>query len=693
MGISRIDQVFLQGGLDQPSSSPIKWTDLEDTDNSYTGKEGFSPVVENGGLRLKQNFNTSDLSSGNYAKGGVVWSGAGLVYDVWVSEFGINGVIYNTPTTGSVTLSAGDATHARFDKFVVNVNTMSYPVTVSLTAVEGTPAASPLSPNINPITQAEISFRLTASGETVDTTTTTDLIYDENTGTSAEWSNTELTTGGNLAYATAPYKGVKSFNTPAVLTSEDKVSWTKTSLVNFNADDTLVFALKSEFTTKSELQIKLINSSTGGYFFKTLRLNNLPSFGYESKGPTDAWRLIQIKLSNFVSPNRDETQYDKAEFNCVATDVLSLDWIHVQGGLDQPSRTTKWTDLGDTANNYIGKAGYVSAVNSAETGFELVVSSASGDVLKVGTPVNNQLGVWTGDGTLEGESKVTFDGTNLSLDGNLSMSEATSKSIIVGNTTSNNLNTITPDSIVVSSTVGTSSSKLDLNSLDFTVGANVSSLSTVSLTGSRQINLPDNSGTLALTSEITSEFLDNAFIVKDNLDNTKKVAFDVSSVTTANTRTLVIPNESGELATKEWIETSVTSPVSSIKEARLLITAAQLKDLVANPKEIIPAPGVNKVVKLIAITGFLNFGTVAFNYSSNLLFEYETSGLLINEGTYTDWNHTSDYYFDIDKTGPSGGELSANEGVVLTTATNASVGDGVITIVALYAEQNFTLPV
>lgn len=35
--------------------------------------------------------------------------------------------------------------------------------------------------------------------------------------------------------------------------------------------------------------------------------------------------------------------------------------------------------------------------------------AGSGDVSKVGTPVNNQVGVWTGDGTIEGDSALTFD--------------------------------------------------------------------------------------------------------------------------------------------------------------------------------------------------------------------------------------------------------------------------------------------
>ena len=40
-----------------------------------------------------------------------------------------------------------------------------------------------------------------------------------------------------------------------------------------------------------------------------------------------------------------------------------------------------------------------------------VAPSGGGDVTKVGTPVNNQLGVWTGDGTIEGDTALTFDTT------------------------------------------------------------------------------------------------------------------------------------------------------------------------------------------------------------------------------------------------------------------------------------------
>ena len=43
--------------------------------------------------------------------------------------------------------------------------------------------------------------------------------------------------------------------------------------------------------------------------------------------------------------------------------------------------------------------------------------SGSGDVVKVGTPVDNEIGVWTGDGTLEGDTNFTWDGSILDITG------------------------------------------------------------------------------------------------------------------------------------------------------------------------------------------------------------------------------------------------------------------------------------
>ena len=45
--------------------------------------------------------------------------------------------------------------------------------------------------------------------------------------------------------------------------------------------------------------------------------------------------------------------------------------------------------------------------------------AGGGDVSKVGTPADSQVGVWTGDGTIEGAASLTYDGSNLQLTGDV----------------------------------------------------------------------------------------------------------------------------------------------------------------------------------------------------------------------------------------------------------------------------------
>jgi len=75
-----------------------------------------------------------------------------------------------------------------------------------------------------------------------------------------------------------------------------------------------------------------------------------------------------------------------------------------------------------------------------------VTPAGSGDVSKVGTPVNNQVGVWTGDGTIEGDTALTFDTTSDTLDiaasGKLSMGTVNILDDSAGTTTLSNIDAI-----------------------------------------------------------------------------------------------------------------------------------------------------------------------------------------------------------------------------------------------------------
>jgi hypothetical protein len=56
----------------------------------------------------------------------------------------------------------------------------------------------------------------------------------------------------------------------------------------------------------------------------------------------------------------------------------------------------------------VGSSGQVLTSNGAGA-LPTFQASAAGDVTKVGTPVDSQIGVWTGDGTIEGDADFTFD--------------------------------------------------------------------------------------------------------------------------------------------------------------------------------------------------------------------------------------------------------------------------------------------
>jgi len=319
----------------------------------------------------------NESSSGNWVKGGINWSGTGLTYNVWVNECAINSTVYNTLVSSQVTLSDGDATNPRIDKFVIEVNAFASPPTFEIKAVEGTPAASPVEPNINLVNQAEIGFRITAANETTDPVTQLETIYDENTGESAEWDNDSVPSGSNLDYATLPYQGTKSLYVPKV--ESEVAQWTNDSLLTYNGEDSLVFALRADLSTSAEFQVKLINTSNGFYFLKTLKYSDLNKFG--GKTSEVNWQLIQVKLSEFAPNSKSNTQYDSIEITFVKTPILSLDWLHIQSDLEQPSDPNRFTELSDTPNSYSGQAGKSISVKSDETGLEFGDVSGGGTEL------------------------------------------------------------------------------------------------------------------------------------------------------------------------------------------------------------------------------------------------------------------------------------------------------------------------
>jgi len=276
---------------------------------------------------LIQGAVATDAISGNATFGGVTYTGTGLVYDSFSNGVIIDSTFYSNLVVGLNTLSPGDATNGRIDVWAVEVNVATEPASLSIVVIEGTPSANPLKPSVDITKQAELGFRTVPALETADSTTTVNQVYDEN----VEWTNTTLTTGGNLNEATDPYIGAKNFKTPATVL--DSVSWTDSGLTTFDNSIILTFAARLIVDKNVRIRIKLINSSNNNYWLKTLKEGDFNNFGLDEANPN--WQLLQVRLSEFQAVSRSETQFDRIEFTFIDTPILELDRVEFQSDLEQ----------------------------------------------------------------------------------------------------------------------------------------------------------------------------------------------------------------------------------------------------------------------------------------------------------------------------------------------------------------------
>lgn len=92
----------------------------------------------------------------------------------------------------------------------------------------------------------------------------------------------------------------------------------------------------------------------------------------------------------------------------------------------------------------LGADGTFLKSNGASSAPTFATPAGSGDVSKVGTPVNNQIGVWTGDGTIKGDANLTYDGTsfNLATGKNFQIAGATILADAAGTTTLSNIDAL-----------------------------------------------------------------------------------------------------------------------------------------------------------------------------------------------------------------------------------------------------------
>ena len=139
--------------------------------------------------------------SGNQLiSGGAVYSGTGLDFDVSELVYIIAGVQYNSVPT-SVTLLVGDPANPRFDAIVVDE-------TETVSVVQGTPAATPITPAIGE-DQVLVQYILVGTNATTPNIVT-EYIYRE--GSAPDWTPSTNGTNNTANFSSltpSPYQGTE----------------------------------------------------------------------------------------------------------------------------------------------------------------------------------------------------------------------------------------------------------------------------------------------------------------------------------------------------------------------------------------------------------------------------------------------------------------------------------------------------
>lgn len=209
-------------------------------------------------------------------------------YEVSPCTYRIGGIVYNIPTSTSITLTAADPTNGRIDVFYVNTSSVA-------AVAQGTPANPAEEPDIDVATQLKISFAVVEAA-TTQPTLDIDVIYKENAGPPTEWTYSDNTANLNPASTTNPYEGTFDIEATNV-TSGNQFTMTVSPTPVFTDYVFLNFKIRSKATWASG-RVMAIQFFNGATPVGSTVVFGQGTYGFQSN-ITANYQNISIPLSDF----------------------------------------------------------------------------------------------------------------------------------------------------------------------------------------------------------------------------------------------------------------------------------------------------------------------------------------------------------------------------------------------------------
>jgi len=288
--------------------------------------------------------------------------------------------------------------------------------------------------------------------------------------------------------------------------------------------------------------------------------------------------------------------------------------------------------------------------------------AGSGDVSKVGTPVNNQVGVWTGDGTLEGDAALTFDTATDTLAG---------PAVFTGSASGLTINTATNGNLTLSP--GGSGTT--------TINAGAGGVAITTDAGNSDITLTPHGTGDVLVSSLTA----SGIVITDankGLQSASVATYPsltelsyVKGVTSALQTQINGKQASGTYLTSANIVATITNGVTTNAPSEdAVFDALALKAPLASPSFTTPSLGVATATSINGATitsGTLNGSVTGTNTGDNTVATALTGTPSITVATVTTTGNIELGHASANTLSASGGVLSI-EGVVIPSISSTN---------------------